>query len=69
MLSTIYNFRSMTPERFDTLLDAQRAMDYNALPFETHRYRIFEMVGGGYGVNTIVNGEWAGFLNTVNPTD
>ena len=60
---------SMTPERFDSLHDAQLAMDWNPLPLETHHYRIFEMVGGGFGVNTLINGQWEGFLNTNNPTD
>ena len=63
-----YNFEQLTPQIFESLYWAQRAINENPLPFSTMKYEIKKSVCGGYLVNTYFVKEpapvWHGFLNT-----
>ena len=67
-----FAFECKTPEIFDTLDEAQAAVDTNPLPFPAMKYVINEGVfyKGGYVPNVFIvgtfgaNDNWFGFLNT-----
>ena len=67
-----FAFECKTPEIFDTLDEAQAAIDNNPLPFHAMKYIINEGVfyKGGYVPNVFIvgtfgaNDNWFGFLNT-----
>ena len=67
-----FAFECKTPEIFDTLDEAQTAIDNNPLPFPAMKYKIYEGVHwkGGYVPNVYTvgslgaNSKWFGFLNT-----
>ena len=71
-MEATFAFECKTPEIFDTLDEAQAAIDTNPLPFPAMDYVINEGVfyKGGYVPNVFIvrslgaDGRWFGFLNT-----